>query len=105
MPRSVEALAVAPSDPADAPNLVFAGTYVTSGSGWVVVVATGARTRLGTISRLTSEVARRPTPLRLDLNRSVRTIGSFAVGTGMVVFGVSLALGTRSRTGSCSRSG
>jgi sodium/potassium-transporting ATPase subunit alpha len=101
----VEALAVAPSDPADAANLVFAGTYVASGSGWVVVVATGARTRLGTISRLTGEVARRPTPLRLDLNRSVRTIGSFAVGTGMVFFGVSLALGTPLQDGFLLRSG
>jgi P-type Ca2+ transporter type 2C len=99
IPRSVEALAAAPSDPADAPNLVFAGTYVASGSGWVVVVATGARTRLGAISRLTSEVARRPTPLRLDLNRSVQTIGGFAVGTGVVFFGVSLALGTPLRDG------
>jgi calcium-translocating P-type ATPase len=95
----VDALAVAPSDPAEAPNLVFADTYVASGSGWVVVVATGARTRLGAISRLTGEVKRRPTPLRLDLNRSVRTIGGFAVGTGVVFFGVSLALGTPAQDG------
>jgi hypothetical protein len=83
VPRGVEALAEAPPDPVEAPNLVFAGTCVASGSGWVVVVATGARTRLGAISRLTGEVARRPTPLRLDLNRSLRTIGGFAVGTGV----------------------
>jgi sodium/potassium-transporting ATPase subunit alpha len=54
---------------------------------------------------LTGEVARRPTPLRLDLDRSVRTIGGFAVGTGVVFFGVSLALGTPLRAGFCSRSG
>lgn len=105
VPRSVEALAAAPSDPAEAPNLVFAGTYVASGSGRAVVVATGARTRLGGISRLTGEVSRRPTPLRIDLNRSVRTIGAFALATGVVFFGVSLALGTRPEQGSCSRSG
>src|SRR5512132_394321 len=99
VPRSIDALVVAPSDPAEAPNLVFAGTYVASGSAWVVVVATGARTRLGAISRLTGEVGRRPTPLRLDLDRSVRTIGGFAVGTGVVFFGVSLALGTPLRDG------
>ena len=34
MPRCVEALAAEPSDPVDAPELVFAGTYVASGSGW-----------------------------------------------------------------------
>ncbi|HEU4397626.1 MAG TPA: HAD-IC family P-type ATPase, partial [Actinomycetota bacterium] len=99
MPRGVEALAAPPDDPADAPNLVFAGTYVTSGSGRAVVVATGAGTRLGGISRLTGEVSRRPTPLRIDLNRSVRTIGAFALATGVVFFGVSLALGTPARDG------
>jgi P-type E1-E2 ATPase len=99
VPRGVGALAEALSDPAEAPNLVFVGTYVASGSGWVVVVATGARTRLGAISRLIGEVARRPTPLRVDLNWSVRTIGGFAVGTGVVFFGVSLALGTPVRAG------
>lgn len=98
VPRNVEALAAAPSDPAEAPNLVFAGTYVTSGSGRAVVVATGARTRLGGISRLT-EVSRRPTPLRIDLDRSVRTIGAFALATGVVFFGVSLALGTPAKAG------
>jgi hypothetical protein len=35
----VEALAAEPSDPADAPDLVFAGTYVASGSGWVAADA------------------------------------------------------------------
>jgi len=99
VPRSVEALAAAPGDPAEAPNLVFAGTYVASGSGRAVVVATGARTRLGGISRLTGEVSRRPTPLRIDLNRSVRTIGAFALATGVIFFGVSLALGTPARAG------
>ena len=97
--RSVEALAAPPKDPAEAPNLVFAGTYVASGSGRAVVVATGSRTRLGGISRLTGEVVRRPTPLRIDLNRSVRTIGAFAVGAGVVFFGASLALRTPARAG------
>jgi P-type Ca2+ transporter type 2C len=99
VPRSAQALAAPPADPAEASNLVFAGTYVASGSGRAVVVATGARTRLGVISRLTGEVSRRPTPLRIDLNRSVRTIGAFAVGAGVVFFGVSLALGTPPRDG------
>jgi magnesium-transporting ATPase (P-type) len=99
VPRSAKALAVPPANPAEASNLVFAGTYVASGSGRAVVAATGARTRLGVISRLTGEVSRRPTPLRIDLNRSVRTIGAFAVGAGVVFFGASLALGTPARDG------
>ncbi len=97
--RNADTLPAAPADLADAENLVFAGTYVTSGSALVAVVSTGARTRLGGISRLTGEVVRRPTPLRLDLNRAVRIIAAFAVGSGLVFFGVSLSLGTPARDG------
>ena len=79
--------------------MVFAGTYVASGSGLAVVVATGSDTRLGTIARLTGEVRRRPTPLRLQLNRAVRVIASFALAAGAVFFAISLALGTPARDG------
>ena len=85
----------APADIADATNLVFAGTFVTSGSATVVVVATGARTRLGAISELTGTVVRRPTPLRGQLNQAVRGIAMFAVAAGVALFGVSLLLGER----------
>jgi potassium/sodium efflux P-type ATPase len=97
--RNAEPLAQAPDDPLDAPNVVFAGTFVTSGSGSVVVAATGGSTRLGGISRLTSGVVRRPTPLRTQLNRAVRLIAGLAVVTGLVFFGVSLGLGTPARDG------
>lgn len=60
----------------EAANLVFAGTYVASGSGRVVVLATGGNTRLASISRLTGEVHRRPTPLRLDMDLAVRIIAA-----------------------------
>ncbi len=87
------------ADTAEAADLVFAGTFVSSGSGRAVVVATGERTRLGAISRLTGEVRRRPAPLHVDLNRSVRTIAGFAVGTGALFFAVMLALGTPAHDG------
>ena len=61
VPRVRIELQEEPADLLEAPNLVFAGTFVTSGSGLVVVAATGGATRLGTISRLTGEVVRRPT--------------------------------------------
>ena len=53
----------------DRRNSVFAGTTVASGSGRVLVVATGAGTELGTIGRLVSAVKVETTPLerRLDL--------------------------------------
>jgi Ca2+-transporting ATPase len=88
-----------PADPLEATNLVFAGTYVAAGSGRAVVAATGAATRLGGIARLTGEVARRPTPLRVDLDRSVRIIGGLAMAAGVGFFAVSLALGTPARDG------
>ena len=97
--RSAERLATPPVDPLDAPNVVFAGTFVTSGSGTAAVAATGAGTRLGGISRLTAGVVRRPTPLRIQMNRAVRVIGAFALVTGLVFFGASLGLGTPARDG------
>jgi P-type Ca2+ transporter type 2C len=97
--RTTEPLAAAPIDPLEAENVVFAGTFVTSGSGSAAVVATGAATRLGGISTLTSHVIRRPTPLRLQLNRAVRFLAAFAVATGVGFFGISLGLGTPARDG------
>jgi magnesium-transporting ATPase (P-type) len=97
--RDDRPLAEPPSNPADAANLVFAGTYVASGSGRVIVVATGERTRLGAISHLTGQVVRRPTPLRIDLQRSVRAIAAMAIGTGVLFFAASLGLGTPASDG------
>jgi potassium/sodium efflux P-type ATPase len=97
--RLSEPLTDEPADLMEAPNLVFAGTFVTSGSGLVVVAATGGATRLGTISRLTGEVVRRPTPLRLQMNQAVRIIAVLAVSFGAVFFGVSTSLGMTTRDG------
>jgi magnesium-transporting ATPase (P-type) len=79
--------------------MVFAGTFVAAGSAHAVVVATGARTRLGGIATLTGDVVRRPTPLKQDLDRAVRIIAVCAVTAGVLFFGVSLVLGTPARDG------
>jgi potassium/sodium efflux P-type ATPase len=97
--RVSEPVAELPLEPLDAPNVVFAGTFVTSGSGTVLVVATGAATRLGGITRLTATVVRRRTPLRIQLNRVVRVIAAFAIATGLAFFGVALSLDTPARDG------
>jgi magnesium-transporting ATPase (P-type) len=99
LPRTSDPLQAPPSDPLESPDIVFAGTFVASGSATAVVVATGASTRLGGITALTGQIVRRPTPLRLQLNRAVRVIATFAVVTGLVFFGVALALGTPVRDG------
>ena len=79
--------------------LLFAGTYVTSGAGLAVVYATGPRTRLGGIARLTQGVQRRRTPLRQDLDRAVRVIAAFAIGAGVLFFAAALASGAQARDG------
>ncbi len=86
-------------DPTEADDVVFAGTYVTSGSGLAAVVATGGQTRLGAISRLTGEVVRRPTPIHIELNRAVRVIAAFALSSGLVFFGVAVLLGMDPKDG------
>ena len=83
--RDKAAPAEAPSDVAEAQDMVFAGTFVAAGSAHAVVVVTGARTRLGGIATLTGDVVRRPTPLKEDLDRAVRIIGASAVTAGGVL--------------------
>ena len=83
-------LPAAPGDVLEADNVAFAGTFVTSGSGTAVVVATGAETRLGGISALTGGIVRRPSPLQIQLGRMVRVIGAVAVAAGVIFFLVSL---------------
>ncbi len=71
---------------------LHAGTYVVEGEAEAVVVATGARTRLGRIASL-SRRARRPTsPLARRLHRVVRFVAVAAAAIGATFFGVSLAL-------------
>lgn len=74
-------------------NLVFAGSWVVSGSAVAVVVATGLATRLGAISELTGHVARRLTPLHAAMNRAVRVMGAVALSSGALFVTVSLSLG------------
>ena len=97
--ESVPVARAALDDGTGAVTLVFAGSYVTSGSGRAVVHATGGRSRLGGIARLTGDVVRRPTPLRVDLDRAVRAIALVAVVCGLAFFGVSMMLGMRPRDG------
>jgi magnesium-transporting ATPase (P-type) len=82
-----------------AEGTVHAGTYVVEGEGLAQVVATGARTRLAEISRLTTSADAAPTPLSLELDRLVRTIALVAIGVGAVFFGLSVALGNGSSDG------
>jgi magnesium-transporting ATPase (P-type) len=97
--RTSEALPAPPADALDSPNVVFAGTFVASGSATVAVAATGALTRLGGITTLTGRIVRRPTPLRIQLNAAVRVIALVAVATGAAFFAAAVGIGTPARDG------
>lgn len=88
--RGDETLDRAPADIADAANLVFAGTFVASGSATVAVAATGPRTRLGAISELTPFVVWALSAGRIPLMITVLQVLALDIGTDILP---ALALG------------
>jgi Ca2+-transporting ATPase len=74
------------------PNLVFAGTGVSAGSGKAIVFATGMETELGKIAHLTLEVEEEMSPLQKEINRMIRVISALAVGIGVVFFTLSVTV-------------
>ena len=73
----------------ESPNIVFAGTTVTSGSGKGLVFATGMSTEFGRIAHLTSAVESGLSPLQKEITRTTRIIAFFAtiIGTCFFVIG------------------
>ena len=74
-------------------DAALAGTFVTEGEGVAVVTATGARTELADVARLTQQGGHRPTPLAVELDRLVRVLAGIAVGVGAGFFALSLLVG------------
>lgn len=68
------------------PNLIFAGTFVASGSGKAIVYATGMNTAFGRIARLTQEVGDDLSPLQKEMQSVTRIVTAIALGVGMVFF-------------------
>jgi len=64
---------VAPDAPlAERASMVFGSTYVTHGSGLAVVVRTGAATEVGQIAAALEEIAERPTPFQVEVQKMAR---------------------------------
>ncbi|MFN7928270.1 MAG: cation-transporting P-type ATPase [Blastocatellia bacterium] len=93
VPRRVNAVQLTEATNVSWPNLVFAGTSVTSGCGEAVVFATGAATEFGRIASLTNLQAERPGPLQLELQKVTRLVTMLAVGFGVLFFVVGKSLG------------
>ncbi|GGI45309.1 magnesium-transporting ATPase (P-type) [Agromyces flavus] len=72
---------------------LFAGTFVVEGEATAVVTATGARTRLAGIARLTTTSAKPDTPLTRGLRGVVRLTAGIAIGLGLLFLVVSLIVG------------
>ncbi|MGW3353448.1 cation-translocating P-type ATPase [Nonomuraea rubra] len=71
----------------------FAGTFVVEGEAEAVVVATGGRTRLAGIARLTQEASRPPSPLSVQIGKVVRVVAGIALAVGAAFFGLAQLLG------------
>jgi magnesium-transporting ATPase (P-type) len=77
---------------AERPNLVFAGTSVSAGTGRAVVLATGMDTEFGKIARLTQTVGDQLSPLQREVDRLTRVVTLLAVGIGIVFFVLSVTV-------------
>jgi len=91
--KTADPVDATPVNPAEVPNLVFAGTTVTAGRGKAVAIATGMRTEFGKIASLTQEMAVEQSPLQKELARLSYVVSVVAVGVGIVCFVVALVLG------------
>lgn len=78
---------------ADVGDPLLAGTFLVEGAATGTVTATGARTRLAAIARLTTEAKRPRTPLHREIQRVVRTLAAIALTVGGVFFVFALLLG------------
>jgi len=68
------------------PNLVFAGTAVSSGTGKAVIFSTGMNTEFGKIARLTQTVGEDLSPLQKEVNRVTKIVTAMAMGIGVLLF-------------------
>jgi magnesium-transporting ATPase (P-type) len=75
-----------PVNLAETPNLVLAGSTVSSGRGVAVVYATGAETEFGHVAHLTTVVKREPSTLEIQVAHLVRVITAIALSMGILVF-------------------
>ena len=80
----------ADAPPGDRRNMIFSGTYVTSGRGEALVVGTGEDTEIGRISSLLSGIGEISTPLLRQLSgfRRWLTVVILALAAATLLFGV-----------------
>ncbi len=75
------------------PNLVFAGTTVSSGTGKAAVIATGMHTEIGRIASLTQELEVEKSPLQREIEKVTKIVTILSVSMGVVFFFVGTSIG------------
>ncbi|MGB8211945.1 MAG: cation-transporting P-type ATPase [Anaerolineales bacterium] len=76
--------------PADAPlaeraSMVYASTYITHGTGQAVAVSTGMATEVGQIAETLEQMAERPTPFQVEVQKMARQMTAIVAGLAAVV--------------------
>ncbi|MDI6897141.1 cation-translocating P-type ATPase [Methanocella conradii] len=79
----------------DIHNMAFMGTLVTSGRGQGIVVATGTKTQLGSISVEVARVKKTATPLQDRLGHLSSRIGIAILGLSIVAVALGIIIGER----------
>lgn len=84
--RTADPVPERPVPLSEIPNLVFAGTTASFGSGRAVVFATGMNTQFGRIAGLTQAVKLSPSPLQIEVRNIALMIAGIAIVAGAVLF-------------------
>jgi P-type Ca2+ transporter type 2C len=79
--------------PVEPQGQVYAGTFVTSGSGEAAVTATGMETRFGRIAALAQRTRGERSPLERELDGVTRLVAALSLAVGTLFFLVAGALG------------
>lgn len=74
------------------PNMVFAGTTVSSGTGRAVVYATGMETEFGKIASLTQSLKDEPSPLQREMGKLTKRVSAISVSIGVIFFVLAIFL-------------
>ncbi|WP_281184505.1 HAD-IC family P-type ATPase [Trichlorobacter lovleyi] len=84
--------------PADQTNMAFMGTAVVNGRARGVVVATGARTILGTVAGEVRSIGQLKAPIQHKIEQFAHTIGLLVLGAAGLLFMIGLLLGETVKT-------
>ncbi|MEZ4710220.1 MAG: cation-transporting P-type ATPase [Caldilineaceae bacterium] len=91
--KAAEAASLNGATRSECPNLLFAGTHVTGGTGTAVVYATGMATEFGQIAHLTQSMGDDLSPLQKEIALVTKVISAIAVGMGVLFFVLAIRLG------------